>query len=129
SEETLEAARAQTQTFRDALLDEGADADADWDELVRVLEDDFNTAEALAVLHRWRAGGALGSVRRGLELFGLAALAERIEAPAEVAELAGRRAAARAAGDFAESDRLREEIAALGWEVRDVADGFQLVPQ
>jgi hypothetical protein len=31
-------------------------------------------------------------------------------------------------GDFETADRLRGEIAALGWEVRDVADGFQLVP-
>ena len=31
-------------------------------------------------------------------------------------------------GDFEEADRLRGEIAALGWEVRDEADGFQLVP-
>jgi len=129
SEETLEAARAQTQTFRDAFLADAGGDDADWEELVRVLDDDFNTAEALAVLHRWRAAGALGFVGRGLGLFGLASLAERVEAPAEVAELAGRRAAARATGDFGESDRLRDEIAALGWEVRDVADGFQLVPR
>jgi len=129
SDETLEAARAQAQTFRDAFLGDGAGGEADWKELVRVLEDDFNTAEALAVLHRWRAAGALGSVRRGLEVFGLGSLADRIEAPADVADLAARRAEARAAGDYSESDRLRDEIAALGWEVRDVAGGFQLVPR
>ena len=33
--------------------------------------------------------------------------------------------------DFAEADRLRDEIERLGWEVQDVADepGFRLVPQ
>jgi len=36
----------------------------------------------LAVLHGWRAAGALDSVRRGLELFGLGSLAEMAEAPA-----------------------------------------------
>ena len=36
--------------------------------------------------------------------------------------------AAREAKDFAESDRLRDEIAAAGWVVRDVAGGFELVP-
>ena len=37
----------------------------------------------------------------------------------------------RAAADFAESDRLRAEIEAAGWDVRDVAEppGFQLVPR
>lgn len=43
------------------------------------------------------------------------------------AELAEQRAAARAAKDFAEADRLRDEIAALGWEVRDTAGGHELV--
>ena len=40
--------------------------------------------------------------------------------------LAEQRAAARAAKDFAESDRLRDEIAGLGWTVRDGADGWTL---
>ena len=38
-----------------------------------------------------------------------------------------RREAARAARDFAEADRLRDELAAQGWQVRDSADGPQLV--
>jgi hypothetical protein len=46
--------------------------------------------------------------------------------PAEVTALAERRAAARAARDFAESDRLRDQIAAAGWLVRDTADGAVL---
>src|SRR6266536_1941128 len=128
SDETLEAARAQAQTFRDAFV-AGGEEDADWEEQVRVLEDDFNTADALAVLHGWRSAGALDSVRRGLDLFGLGSLAERTEVPAEVSELAARRAEARAGGDFGEADRLRGEIEAAGWEVRDVATGFELVPR
>ena len=49
-------------------------------------------------------------------------------APAEVVELAERRAAARAARDFAEADRLRDELRARGWEVRDGPTGAELVP-
>ena len=30
--------------------------------------------------------------------------------------------------DFAAADRLRDEIAALGWEVRDGPNGFELLP-
>jgi cysteinyl-tRNA synthetase len=126
SDETLEAARAQAQTFRNAFV-EGGSGEGAWEELARVLDDDFNTADALAVLHGWRAAGALDSVRRGLELFGLGSLAERAQAPAEVLSLADRRQAARAARDFAEADRLRDELDALGWEVRDVAGGYELV--
>jgi cysteinyl-tRNA synthetase len=43
-------------------------------------------------------------------------------------ELAERRQQARAGRDFAEADRLRDEIAGAGWEVRDVPAGFELVP-
>jgi GT2 family glycosyltransferase len=48
-------------------------------------------------------------------------------APEGVVALAEQRAAARAAKDFAASDRLRDEIAARGWIVRDGADGWSLV--
>lgn len=43
--------------------------------------------------------------------------------PPQVLALSERRALARAAKDFAESDRLRDEIAAAGWVVRDGPDG------
>ena len=66
---------------------------------------------------------------RALDVFGLASLAEEKAAPADVVELAERRQEARAARDFDEADRLRAEIEAAGWEARDVADGFQLVPK
>ena len=77
---------------------------ARWDELVAALDDDFNTPEALAVMHEWRDHDLL---RRGLEVFGLGSLAQQEEAPAELDELAQRRAQARAGGDFDEADRLR----------------------
>ena len=55
---------------------------------------------------------------------------ERFSAIEGLIALAEARSAARAARDWAESDRLRDEIAAAGWTVRDVADapGYQLVP-
>ena len=49
--------------------------------------------------------------------------------PAEVTALADRRAEARAAKDFAESDRLRDAIADAGWTVRDGPDGSVLSPR
>ncbi len=42
--------------------------------------------------------------------------------------MADERVAARAAKDFAASDRLRDEIASLGWAARDTADGQLLSP-
>jgi hypothetical protein len=46
--------------------------------------------------------------------------------PEAVVALADQRVAARAAKDYAESDRLRDEIAAHGWVVRDGPDGYEL---
>ena len=50
-------------------------------------------------------------------------------APPEIVALAEQRAAVRAAKDFAASDRLREQIAAAGWVVRDGGDGWTLAPR
>lgn len=47
--------------------------------------------------------------------------------PPEVQRLAEERAAARLRKDFAESDRLREAIAAQGWQVQDGRDGQTLI--
>ncbi len=52
-----------------------------------------------------------------------------MEPPPDVVALAERRAAARAAKDWAASDALRDELAALGWLVRDAADGWSLAEQ
>jgi cysteinyl-tRNA synthetase len=46
-----------------------------------------------------------------------------------VVDLARRRQQARADRDFGEADRLRGEIESEGWIVRDVDDGFRLVPR
>jgi len=122
SDETLEQAKAQVQSFRNAFRSP-SEPEGDWAAFEAALDDDFNTPEALAILHGWRDHDLL---REGLGLFGLASLAEAEEAPPHVIELARARERARANGDFAEADRLREEIADLGWEVRDKPGGFDL---
>jgi cysteinyl-tRNA synthetase len=127
SDDALEQAAAQAESFRNVFRGP-SEAGGDWDAFARALDDDFNTPEALAAMHRWRDHELL---RRGLEVFGLESLAEGQEAPAELEELARARAEARARKDFDAGDRLRDEIEAAGWEVRDVdaEPGFQLVPK
>ncbi len=130
SEQTMAAAAAQAEAIRNTFrLHPEPAAAGDWEAFAAALDDDFTTPEALAVMHEWRARGATAELARGLDVFGLGTFAELETAPAEVSGLAARRREARAARDFAEADRLREEIAAAGWEVRDVAGepGFQLV--
>jgi hypothetical protein len=52
-----------------------------------------------------------------------------VTAPESVHELARARQVARAEKDFAKSDELRNEIAAQGFEVVDVAGGYELRPK
>ena len=54
---------------------------------------------------------------------GLALCARDDEADSKSAELVARRDAARAARDWAEADRLRDELVTLGWVVEDSASG------
>jgi cysteinyl-tRNA synthetase len=130
SEETMAAAAAQAETLRNALRGVTRSS-GDWGSFVETLDDDFNTPAALAIMHDWARAGALEELRRGLDVFGLATLGEQQDAPPEALTLAEARVAARAAGDYAEADRLRDEIAAAGWVVRDVAEspGYELVPR
>jgi cysteinyl-tRNA synthetase len=110
------------------------------------LSDDFNTPEAWAALDGLVRGAhlAVEGQRPGadqlreakrvlielLDVFALAPAEEDAPAgvPAEVQQLADARLVARAAKDFAESDRLRDAIAALGYNVRDTAAGQELRP-
>jgi cysteinyl-tRNA synthetase len=119
------AARAEgiREVFRNASQPAGDDA---WDRFAAALDDDFNTPDALALLHEWRDHDLL---RRALDVFGLASLAAQEDAPEEVHELARARQEARAARDFSRADELRAEVEALGWEVRDDPGGYRLVPR
>jgi cysteinyl-tRNA synthetase len=99
------------------------------------LADDFNTARALAALFTWiseanKLEDAPGDrdLHEMLEVLGIERLLARAEsAPPEAIALADRRAAAREARDWAEADRLRDELHGLGWEVRDGPQGPELV--
>ena len=49
-----------------------------------------------------------------------------VEAPQEVLDLATARQQARKDKNWAESDRLRDEIAKAGFKIKDTANGFEL---
>ena len=130
SDEVMAQARAQADTFRNYFVGlEYEPGEIERDALARVLDDDFNTPEALALFHDWRTRGQTASLRWGLELFGLGDLAQAVSAPESLVALAEKRQETRANGDFDEADRLRGEIEDQGWEVRDVDGGFELVPK
>jgi cysteinyl-tRNA synthetase len=106
------------------------------DRFFDALADDFSTPLALANLNEWlRAAGHFGvsgeeDLREMLSVLGLESLLAPLEqAPEAVRELAEQRERARSERDFAAADELRARIAALGWEVRDGGQGFELLPQ
>jgi len=100
------------------------------------LAEDFNTPAALAAVFEWvreaNRRDAVGDadLREMLEVLGLANLLEREAGPpADALALLRARDEARAGKDFPRADRLRDELAHLGWEVRDVPGGAELVPR
>ncbi|MBA2360135.1 MAG: cysteine--tRNA ligase [Actinobacteria bacterium] len=127
SDETVAAAGTRADGFREVFRNPSEPAaESAWSGFEDALNDDFNTPEALAVMHGWRDHDLL---LRALRVFGLESLAGDEAAPADLVEFAERRKQAREARDFEEADRLREEIERRGWEARDVAEapGFRLV--
>lgn len=99
---------------------------------VEAIADDLAMPRALATAHEVASASDLTDAqRRALLLDFDRVLGLSLDAPAEVehelpegaAELLERRAGARAARDFATSDALRDELAALGVDVRDTPAG------
>jgi cysteinyl-tRNA synthetase len=127
SEETMAQAQAQVERLRNVFRGESKPGSGDWQPFVEALDDDFNTPEALALLHSWRDHDML---RGALDIFGLGSLAQKDEAPFEIQHLAMQRQAARTGLDYAAADELRRRIEAAGWEVRDEEDDeWRLVPK
>ena len=111
-------------------------------DFVAALSDDLNTADALtAVFELVRelnimcndAHTSKEQLQAGSECFEelisvLGLLYERKEEaiPQEVLDLVAKRAEARKAKDFAEADRLREEIKNLGYAVKETRQGVEI---
>jgi cysteinyl-tRNA synthetase len=141
-DERLEQATATVRRIREAGRRLQPGASPEWSAALRerffdALARDFNTPIALAAVFDWvseanRSGAPVGDrdLREMLGIFALEGLLEpeQAEAPAEVVQLSDAREQARAARDWAQADRLRDEIRARGWEVRDGPDGPELLP-
>lgn len=110
-------------------------------DFIAALEDDLNTADGLAavftlvrVLNSMAAEGASREqLAAGLQVFteltdvlGLLYERREQEIPQEVLALAEQRAAARKAKNYAEADRLRDEITALGYAIRETKQGVEI---
>src|SRR5688500_11210966 len=125
------------QSFAGLPTGDGATPDgASLDRFRSALRDDLNAPQAVATVQGVVRDERLSpAVRRAtlLEMdrvlpMGLEGVQPVVDEgpPSEVLALLDQRNAARAAKDFASADRLRGEIAALGYEIRDSAQGSTL---
>ncbi len=89
----------------------------------KALENNLNTAEALACLHSPSITKITLSELDKVTGF---AFGQIVEIPEEVKKLVDERQAAREQKDFAKSDELRNKIEKLGYEVKDTASGQKI---
>jgi cysteinyl-tRNA synthetase len=143
SQDALDEAAASVERVRDFARRLDPEAGADGIEpyaerFFAALADDFNTPAARAALFDWIAEGnrrldagerlGPGVLKEMLWVLGLDNLLDTAEAADPEAErLLEEREAARAARDFGTADAKRDELAALGWVVRDTPEGPKLV--
>jgi cysteinyl-tRNA synthetase len=140
SEAALEESQARLERIRNFLRAEAVPGDDEFvaerrEAFLDALCDDFNTPRALGALfeliaeaNRRPLPGARDAVVEMLPLLGLEALAAEEDGGDEEAErLLAEREAARVERDFERADRLRDELAERGWEVRDGPEGARLV--
>ncbi len=142
SDQSLEQAQTSARRIRAAAaqLSDGhspTELAAHREQFFAALADDFNTPRALAALHGWLAGAAdhagagNDDLVQMLTVLGLETLllpdANAAEPDAAALELLAARESARAAKDWEQADSLRDQLALLGWEVRDGDDGAKLV--
>ena len=123
----------------DACVEKATEGEApEWakkhlDDFTAAVNDDLNIPRAFAALFELvretnakGGAGVLGVFKRMDAVLGVIFFGNekrKVEVPADVQALLDERAAARKAKDWAESDRLRDAIAALGWAVKDSRDG------
>ncbi len=135
--EALDAAQSGLNRLRNTVFSLGAATTADAGFVARLMEklnDDLNFPQALALaFEALKSDLAPGAKKATLLKFdeafglGLASWMPKVEdVPADVRAVADARWAARTAKDWAGADRLRAELANLGWTMKDGKDSYTL---
>ncbi|MGK2929052.1 MAG: cysteine--tRNA ligase [Acidimicrobiales bacterium] len=128
-----EAALRRLDTFARNFADDVAGHEPDAAVMARfraAMDDDLDTPGAVATMFdavkSANTDRDLEVAAAGLEIAGVLGIqlrSERTEVPGDVAAMANARDDARSAEDWAEADRIRDELTSQGWVVEDTADG------
>ena len=138
--EALDAAQTGLDRLRQTVFSWGAGTAADARFVKRFMEklnDDLNFPQALALGFEVLKSDLAPGVKKATLLkfdeafgFGLASWVPKVEdVPADVRAVADARWAARNAKDWTEADRLRGQLAVLGWTMKDGKDNYALAPE
>ena len=104
------------------------------DEFTNAVNDDLNTTVALSIM--WKTldtddlsdADKIDLMKKYDKVFGLDLLnIEKTEIPEEVIKMAEERLRARKDNNWAESDKIRDEILAKGFIIKDTQDGYEIV--
>ena len=106
------------------------------DAFIAEVNEDLNFPKALAIVWDMVRSNAAPADKKAtlLELDQMLGLdigswaPKEVSVPEEVLALVDARETARKARDFAEADRLRDEVAALGFVIEDTREGPKIVP-
>jgi len=106
------------------------------EKFLEAINDDLNMPRGMAVIQEMLKSDIPESEKHATILdfdrvlgLGLDQVDKPQDLPAEVQKLLEARRRARASKDFKASDRLRDEIQALGYEVKDTREGMKVVPR
>ena len=142
SDEGIEAARNgllhlqnQVRQVSEGKAESETAADKDFkNKFLEALNDDLNMPRAMAVLQEMLKSGLNAAEKYGTVLdfdrvlgLDLDQVSQTEDLPEEVQKLVEARISAREAKDFAASDRLRDELQALGYMVQDAKDGMKVI--
>jgi cysteinyl-tRNA synthetase len=142
NEEALRAAAAELSGFdslerRARVAGVAVVAAGDLAPFRAAMDNDFNTPDAVAILHGWRsaanamiddgrldvAAQLLADVKAALDDLGVGMVDNGGGGDADIDALVAARNAARAEKNFTESDRIRDELKALGIVLEDTPQG------
>ena len=103
------------------------------EQFTKAVNDDLNTTVALSIMWKTLDTEELSDTDKielmkkydkvlGLDLFNI----EKKDIPTEITELAEKRMKSRKENNWAESDKIRDEIISKGYIIKDVPDGYEI---